>query len=55
MLNNKPQLAIAWLLYCQDFQEKLPFNQIWVTDDKEPNWVLGKFSWTTPMDVYTPF
>jgi prepilin-type N-terminal cleavage/methylation domain-containing protein/prepilin-type processing-associated H-X9-DG protein len=50
-LSNKRQLAIGWLLYCGDHRDNLPYNQIWATDDKEPNWVLGKFSWASTNDV----
>src|SRR5688572_26093528 len=50
-LSNKRQLAIAWLMYCHDNRDILPFNHAYLPDQREPNWILGKFSWTSTNDV----
>ncbi|HUD46278.1 MAG TPA: prepilin-type N-terminal cleavage/methylation domain-containing protein [Candidatus Baltobacteraceae bacterium] len=52
-LNNKRQLAVAWLMYAQDSRDYLAYNTdpVWGLDDMDaPNWVASLVDWSTASD-----
>jgi prepilin-type N-terminal cleavage/methylation domain-containing protein/prepilin-type processing-associated H-X9-DG protein len=53
-LNNKRQLAVAWLMYAQENRDYLAYNSFYFVDlldgygmPDAPNWVTSAVNWTT--------
>jgi len=49
-LNNTKQLALAWITYASDFNERLVYNKPGNGTDTN-NWVAGNMSWGTDQQI----
>jgi len=49
-LNNTKQLALAWITYASDFNERLVYNKPSNGTDTN-NWVAGQMSWGTDQQI----
>jgi hypothetical protein len=47
-INNQKQLTLAWLMYADDNDGKLPPNASTSAAPGQPSWISGKLSWDLP-------
>src|SRR5688572_21172010 len=47
-INNQKQLTLAWLLYADDHDNKLPPNASTSAPVGSASWVTGRLSWDLP-------
>jgi prepilin-type N-terminal cleavage/methylation domain-containing protein/prepilin-type processing-associated H-X9-DG protein len=52
-LNNTKQLAVAWITYSSDFNDRLVYNKPFITTDTN-NWVGDVMSWAADPQVVNP-
>jgi len=50
-LNNLKQLQLAWLMYCDENEDQVPYNSRAINFNEYPaNWVWGAMSYETELD-----